>query len=150
VDEAYPTDDYGTKRIAIPAGQQHLDGELALAYARSRHQDSDFGRMGRQQQVLMAIVAKLRSPAMAPRLPAVMAVLREATHTDLQPADLLALAPAAAPGAADHMRRLVIGPELATPMTGVDGAALLQPSPSLRSAVAAFLKDSGQASRAPG
>ncbi len=48
VDDAYPTDDYGTKRIEIPAGRQHLDGEMALAYARTRHQDSDFGRMARQ------------------------------------------------------------------------------------------------------
>ena len=45
IDYEYPTDDYGYMTVNIPAGDQHLDGEHALQYARSRHADSDFGRM---------------------------------------------------------------------------------------------------------
>ena len=41
--------------LTINAGQQHMDGFTALAYARTRHQDSDYGRMGRQQDVLIAL-----------------------------------------------------------------------------------------------
>ena len=47
VDYEYPTDNYGYMTVSIPAGNQHLDGERALQYARSRHSDSDFGRIGR-------------------------------------------------------------------------------------------------------
>ncbi|MDQ5853485.1 MAG: LCP family protein, partial [Chloroflexota bacterium] len=61
VDEEYPTPDFGTMRIEIPAGRQHFDGARALQYVRTRHADSDFGRAERQQQVLSAMVARLRS-----------------------------------------------------------------------------------------
>ncbi|WP_125705285.1 LCP family glycopolymer transferase [Lacticaseibacillus daqingensis] len=41
-------------------GQMHLNGELALAYARMRHEDpqGDYGRQQRQQQVIKAIMKK--------------------------------------------------------------------------------------------
>ena len=58
-DNAYPitNDDNNVGRIYIPAGLQVMDGATALRYVRSRHQDSDFGRMQRQQQVLWALRA---------------------------------------------------------------------------------------------
>ena len=54
-DAAYPDPFYGRTELYIPAGKQHFDGRTALAYARSRHQDSDYGRMARQQTLLLAI-----------------------------------------------------------------------------------------------
>jgi LCP family protein required for cell wall assembly len=68
VDEAYPTPDFGTMRIEIPAGRQHFDGERALQYVRTRHADSDFGRSERQQQVIRAMIENLRSRALPSRL----------------------------------------------------------------------------------
>lgn len=58
-DDEYPitNDDNNVGRIYIPAGLQVMDGMTALRYVRSRHQDSDFGRMQRQQQVLWALRA---------------------------------------------------------------------------------------------
>ncbi len=61
IDEEYPTPDFGIMRIEIPAGRQHMNGEVALQYVRTRHADSDFGRAERQQQVISAIVAAVRS-----------------------------------------------------------------------------------------
>ena len=65
LDDFYPNDidspnPYGTQRIAVLAGPQHLDGTHALQYVRSRHSDlrGDFGRSQRQQQVLIALRAK--------------------------------------------------------------------------------------------
>jgi LCP family protein required for cell wall assembly len=55
VDTQYPTDDYRTLTIDIPAGRQVMDGVTAVEYARTRHPDSDFGRQARQQQMLLAI-----------------------------------------------------------------------------------------------
>jgi LCP family protein required for cell wall assembly len=54
-DSHYPDPIYGSIQLNIKAGPQHFDGRTALAYARSRHQDSDYGRMGRQQTLLLAI-----------------------------------------------------------------------------------------------
>ncbi len=61
-DPYYPTDD--DKRLTvlnIKKGQQHMDGALALKYARSRETTSDFDRAKRQQQVLIAVKEKLLS-----------------------------------------------------------------------------------------
>ena len=60
-DEEYPTIDYGYQTFHIEAGPQHLDGETALKYVRSRHGagNDDFQRTKRQQQVLLAVKDKL-------------------------------------------------------------------------------------------
>ncbi|KKR13413.1 MAG: Transcriptional regulator, LytR family [Parcubacteria group bacterium GW2011_GWC1_39_29] len=42
----------------LPAGPNHLDGETALYYARSRYSTSDFDRSRRQQQIIEAIKIK--------------------------------------------------------------------------------------------
>lgn len=43
----------------LPAGENHMDGQTALYYVRSRYSTSDFDRSFRQQQVLFAIKDKL-------------------------------------------------------------------------------------------
>ena len=48
IDNEYPTEDYGTEKLFIPKGLQHMDGDLALKYARTRHGDSDYVRAARQ------------------------------------------------------------------------------------------------------
>lgn len=58
-DPYYPKD--GTFLYApfsIAAGEQHMDGEIALKYARSRKTTSDFDRADRQQQIIYAIKEK--------------------------------------------------------------------------------------------
>jgi polyisoprenyl-teichoic acid--peptidoglycan teichoic acid transferase len=47
--------------LDLPAGEQVLDGQTALAYVRTRV-DTDYGRMARQQEVLLEVVRKLASP----------------------------------------------------------------------------------------
>lgn len=44
------------------AGPQHLTGEEALIYTRTRAQDGDYARQLRQQQVLLAIAQRLTDP----------------------------------------------------------------------------------------
>jgi LCP family protein required for cell wall assembly len=61
VDPAYPTPDYGTTRVVFEPGVQRMNGARALIYSRTRHPDSDFGRMHRQQQMMAAIGAQLRA-----------------------------------------------------------------------------------------
>ena len=58
VDTLYPGPNYTYDTFSIRAGPQHLDGETALKYVRSRHTTSDFGRSARQQQVLSSLRQK--------------------------------------------------------------------------------------------
>ena len=43
------------QRVYIPPGIQHMNGEQALIYARSRHGSNDFDRGARQQRVLLSV-----------------------------------------------------------------------------------------------
>jgi len=81
-DDHYPDPVYGSIVLDIAAGQQHLNGRLALAYARSRHQDSDYGRMGRQQTLLLAIRSQI-GPATILNAPALFTAAKGFTWTDL-------------------------------------------------------------------
>jgi LCP family protein required for cell wall assembly len=47
--------------INLPAGENHLDGQTALFFVRSRYTTSDFDRMRRQQLVLVAMKNKVLS-----------------------------------------------------------------------------------------
>jgi len=127
VDNAYPTDDYGTVRIEIPAGPQHMDGETALRYARSRHGSSDFDRARRQQQILIALAHRLLEPDVWPQLPAVIHVVRDNLDTDLTARELLQLAPTLQRVGAEGIEHRVIDREMTEPWTTPTGGAVLLP-----------------------
>lgn len=66
LDEPYSDPTYGDSRVKygalkLAAGVNHVNGGMALAYARSRHGDArgDFGRGEHQQKVLMGIKDKV-------------------------------------------------------------------------------------------
>lgn len=82
VDDTYPDPGRGKIKLRIKAGQQHFDGREALAYARSRHMDSDYGRMGRQQTLLLAM-RKQFGPATILNAPALFAAAKGTAWTDL-------------------------------------------------------------------
>ena len=132
---------YGYQTVDIRAGRQHMDGDLALKYARTRHQDSDFARTARQQQVMGAVRNAMLNPVNWPRIPAVTAAIYSSIKTDLSPLDAIAIGAAMLrdPGEPDHM---VIDTSLANELTGQDGAYLLEPTSSLRPTVAQFLNGS--------
>jgi polyisoprenyl-teichoic acid--peptidoglycan teichoic acid transferase len=146
-DDAYPTDDYGIITVDIPAGRQHMDGVTALEYARTRHQDSDFGRIARQQQVLGAVRTALFNPLNWPRIPAVAAAISQSLKTDVSPLDAIAIGAALLrdPGEPDH---LVIDTQLVNPVVGLDGAFLLEARPELKPTVARFLNGTTTAAAA--
>ncbi|MDO9065452.1 MAG: LCP family protein, partial [Chloroflexota bacterium] len=95
-DDEYPDGNYGTMRIFIPAGLQHMDGQTALIYARSRHSDSDFGRIKRQQQVLLALREQGLQLGLLPKLPFLFTTLKDAVKTDIPTKEALVLAQLAA------------------------------------------------------
>ncbi len=127
VDDAYPTDDYGTMRIEIPAGPQHMDGETALRYARSRHGASDFDRTERQQQVITALARRLFEPAVWPRWPAVYRVVADHVDTNLTIEDMLLLAPTFYRVGIDGIEHRAITRDMTEPWTTPSGGAVLLP-----------------------
>ncbi len=60
-DSQYPGPNYTYAPFRISAGQQTIDGETALKYARSRYSTSDFDRSARQQQIIAAILSKVQT-----------------------------------------------------------------------------------------
>lgn len=116
-DYSYPTEDFGTMVVEFEVGRQHMDGETALIYARTRHSDDDYFRAGRQQQVVSAFTRKLTNPLV---WPAVLDVLLSNVDTDLNLFDLIAIAPAVLMDSGG-IDRLVITREYIRPIEG--GAA---------------------------
>jgi len=127
VGNEYPTDDYGTMRIEIPAGIQHMDGEKALQYARSRHGSSDFDRAARQQQIVFALAEKLSSPSGMLLIPRVYIAFQNAVETDLSLRDLFRLAATWQLSSADGLETIVIDRTLVTPYRTASGASVLLP-----------------------
>lgn len=80
-DNEYPTADYGYETVTFEQRTEHMDGERALVYARSRHGDngegSDFARSKRQQQIIFAVKQKLLNLKMLTKPKQLFNVLEE-------------------------------------------------------------------------
>lgn len=69
--------------IDLYPGVQHLDGQHALWYVRSRWSTHDFDRNRRQQQVLRALYHQALALDVIPHIPELWGALRETVETDL-------------------------------------------------------------------
>ncbi len=93
LDNSYPTDinnpnPYGYQRLDIEPGLQHLNGEQALQYVRSRHEDllGDFGRTERQRQLLNSLKQTIfSSPASIFDIPSIFDALKGQIKTNVTP-----------------------------------------------------------------
>ncbi|MBI4884990.1 MAG: LCP family protein, partial [Actinobacteria bacterium] len=72
----------------IEAGQQHMDGTLALAYSRTRSADSDTHRMARQQCVLGGIAGAFTPMALVFGFTELVSAFGNAVHTDISRSEL--------------------------------------------------------------
>jgi len=88
-------DTWGHLHIHLREGLQHLDGEHAVAYMRFRHDwCSDPCRIMRQQQVLQAVAAKIKSDRVNTllHLGDLLAVFRKYVQTDFTDQELFSIA----------------------------------------------------------
>lgn len=115
----------GRVGFKLSKGTHHLDGETALAYARSRKGagDNDFTRARRQQQLLVALRARLTDPTLLPQMPAIIEAGSKSLRTNF-PRDrlqeMLAIGRAIENDAG--IRRVVLGPPYArNPPAGTPG-----------------------------
>jgi len=90
LDDFYPDDlssvnPYVYRRIFIPAGWQHMAGDRALQYVRSRHGDliGDLSREGRQQQVLLELHQRINALDVLLNIESLVSELQGKVMTDL-------------------------------------------------------------------
>ena len=87
-----PWEDDGGLIIDFQPGMQHMDGAKAVTYVRYRDEEGDLGRIRRQQDFMRACMEKVLSPAIIPKLPAVIKEVMESIETDLTFRQLLEFA----------------------------------------------------------
>ena len=141
VDDQYPGDNGRLLRLYVPSGPQHMTGDEALQYARSRHASDDFNRGQRQQRVLLSLREQTNVAQILPNLDSLVAALKTAVHTDI-PVGILPNLLGLAEGIDTHsIHSYVFAPPLYGSQGYVNGIYELQINPSrIRSAVAAAFR----------
>ncbi len=112
----------------VGPGQVHMDGELALWYARSRSKSNDFDRGRRQQETLRAIFDKALRTDTFSKIPQLYNDFSSTVVTDLGLGDLLLLAPYAVNFTNANIRGYYIRPPYVSSWTTPGGAAVLLPN----------------------
>ncbi len=113
--------------IELETGVQHMDGELALWYARSRLTTNDFDRGRRQRKLLMALWEQALSPSIIPQIPSLLATMNDTIQTDLPPDQIIALAFLGLKLKPNQIFSQSIGPWQVQNWTTPGGAAVLLP-----------------------
>ncbi len=127
-DPEYPTENYGVEYLHIPAGHPvHMDGDLALKYARTRHTTNDFDRSRRQMQVLLAMRDKALKLDILPKLPQLYSEFKGTIQTDLSLSQILALAPIARQIRSDNIKTRAIDQTVTYEIRLNNGADVLWP-----------------------
>lgn len=112
----------------VGPGLEHMDGDLALWYARSRSKSSDFDRGRRSQEVLRALYGRGISTDAISKIPELYENLKSSVRTDLGLGDLLSLAPLALEMSNADIRSFYIGKDQVSSWTTPGGASVQLPS----------------------
>lgn len=111
-DEQYPTEDYGTEVVEFTPGRQHMNGDRALKYVRTRHADSDDARRERQLDVLLAIFDKGKSFRSVTRADEIILAVGDSVQTSFRLEEQLTLARLAFELQPDDIRLTTLGAPL--------------------------------------
>ena len=111
----------------VGPGLVHMDGDLALWYARSRMRSSDFDRGRRQQETLRAIYSRVLQTGTISRLPALYKDLTSIVETDITLTEMLQLALYAPKLSNADFRSYYIRPPLVSAWTTPGGASVQLP-----------------------
>jgi polyisoprenyl-teichoic acid--peptidoglycan teichoic acid transferase len=131
-DPTYPDSCYGYDPFSIASGEQHLDGALALKYARTRATlGGDVDRAGRQQAVVLAVRERILRLDMLPQLirsaPAIWQTLQKNVRTNLTLEEALQLALLTQDIPRSSIKTAVIDYDYVYPETTLDGRQVLVP-----------------------
>lgn len=112
-------------------GVIHMDGDLALWYARSRQKSNDFDRGRRQQEVLRALFTQALQAGTLTRIPELYENLKESVETDLGLGDLLQLSVYTPKMTNADIRSYYIRPPYVSSWITDGGASVLLPDKDL-------------------
>ncbi|MBN2388171.1 MAG: LCP family protein [Anaerolineales bacterium] len=112
----------------VGPGVVHMDGDLALWYARSRVRSNDFDRGRRQQEVLRSIYTRALQTDSFSQIPQLYNDFHATLTTDLNLQGLLELAPLALHLSNADIRSYYIGSSYTTGWTTATGASVLLPN----------------------
>src|SRR5512140_2258800 len=129
IDPSYdPENENNWQLYTTGPGVIHMDGDLALWYARSRQKSSDFDRGRRQQEVLRALFVQALQGGIIKRIPELYNDLRSTVETDLSLGDLLQLAVYAPKMTNADIRSYYIRPPYVSSWITDGGAYVLLPN----------------------
>lgn len=129
IDPTYdPEDENNWWLYTVGPGQIHMDGDLALWYARSRSKSNDFDRGRRQQEVLRTLFNKALQTDTFGKIPQLYTDFSSMVITDLGIAELLRISPYAVNFGNANMRGYYIRPPYVSGWTTPGGASVLLPN----------------------
>ena len=117
----------------VGPGLIHMDGDLALWYARSRQKSSDFDRGRRQQEVLRSIFTQALQTGTLSRIPELYNDFKDSVETDLGLTDILQLSLYAPKMTNADIRSYYIRPPVVNSWITEQGAYVLSPNQELLS-----------------
>lgn len=138
-------DNWGNLHIHLKAGKQQLNGEQAVGYARFRMDaESDRGRIRRQQQLMGALLKRLKDPMVILRLQGIVRAISENIETDFDVMDMLDLTYLYKDFDRQHMKTgAIVGDD-----TDINGASCIIPyEPENVKTIMELLKDPSDLSR---
>jgi LCP family protein required for cell wall assembly len=112
----------------VGPGLEHMDGDLALWYARSRSKSSDFDRGRRSQEVLRALYTRAISTDAISKIPELYEDLKSSVTTDLGLGDLISLSPLALEMSNADIRSFYIGKDQVSSWMTPGGASVQLPN----------------------
>ncbi len=118
------SDEDNWELYTVGPGLVHMDGDLALWYARSRSKSSDFDRGRRSQEVLRALYGRALSTDAISKIPELFDDLITSVTTDLGLGDILLLAPLALEMTNADIRSYYIGRDYVSSWTTPGGASV--------------------------
>lgn len=131
-DPTFPDMNYGYEPLYIPSGLQHMDGQTALKYARTRHVDNDFGRAARQQQVLLAARDKalgLGITGLLARAPELFKRVEQGIRTDMSLEQIVQMAATTSDIPKENIRNEVLDLDFVSKFVTDQGAQVLVLNP---------------------
>lgn len=135
-DYTYPTNDDLVKTVRFDEGWTHMNGDVALQYARSRHgtngEGSDFARAERQQKLLVAVKEKVLSPSVLlnpGKLNKVIQTFQDNVQTNMTFWEMTKLAKFAPNISTENIHHTVLDASPSSPLyqSNINGAYVLLP-----------------------
>jgi len=133
-------------------GWHHMDGPTALYYTRIRYPDTDWNRIDRQSQVLLALGEQALEPENISSMPALINSFLDDILTDLSKAEIASLSCLASKISREQITTYRIGPEMVASVGTTHGSSVMLPdSEAISVLIDEFLRgqEESQTSKSP-